>query len=223
MTTSNEFVTARFPDGAVARTSNRANMRRRVHRFIPPGSEARLREAGEDFGAWRPEREIVPRILQRVDRMGVGPKLIVQRRRDMDQLSIREVAVLFVPDLGASPEIELLSAEIVDHFGMTLLRDGGLYVCRFVDGTTTVSKHGYVEAGGGWKGTARDWFVKAGGMPKLEEVYRFSVARIKAHDWNGAHAIVNQTIYTHPSGEARYTGVQHFHLHNDVPRGVPCK
>jgi len=54
-----EFITARFPDAEVPMTQTRARARRRVHRFIPPGSKARIREAGGDFGPWLPEAQAV--------------------------------------------------------------------------------------------------------------------------------------------------------------------
>lgn len=216
-----EFVTARFPEGAVPRTSDRASMLRRTRTFIR--GEARIREAGGGFGPYKPESLILGQVRRRVDEMGVGPKLIIQRRSDGEQLSIREVALPpKIPDLGAAPLLELLSWEVVQEFG-PILRDGGLYVCRFVDGTTTVSKHGHVDPAGQWKGAARDWFVREGGMTKLKEVYRFQVGRIKHHNVVGAHVIVDRTIYTHPAGEAPYGGAQHFHTHEDIPVGVPCR
>lgn len=218
-----EYVTAQFPEGRVERVTRRRAMVGRVHKFVPPASRLRLRKAGERFGRWRKEPDGVGRIVDITSQMEVGEKLIVQRESDGEQLSIRILESLFIPDLGASPMIELLSAELVAEFGMDLLRDGGLYVCRFVDGTRTPSRHAYVKkTAPTWKGSARDWFVKSGGMTKLKEVYRFQVSRVRHHNIVGAHVIVDRTIYTHPSGESSYGGIPHFHTHNDIPGGVPC-
>ena len=45
-----EFITARFPDAEMPKTQTRRAARKRVHGFIPPGSRARIREAGAEFG-----------------------------------------------------------------------------------------------------------------------------------------------------------------------------
>jgi hypothetical protein len=160
-----DYVTARFPENRKERVTKRRAMVDRLHTFTPPDSRMRLRLVGETFGRWRRERDGVARVLEIVDRSEVGHKLVVQRESDREQLSVRQVETLFVPDLGAHPMIELLSAELVEEFSMNVLRDGGLYVCRYIDGTTTVSKHGYVrKTKPRWKGAARDWFVRTGGM-----------------------------------------------------------
>lgn len=217
-----EYVTAKFPEGRVERVTDRRTALDRLHRFVPPDSRVRLRKAGERYGRWRTERDGVGRALDIATRLPVGEKLVVQRESDKEQLSVRTLESLFIPDLGASPMIELLSAELVAEFGMDILRDGGLYVCRYVDGTTTPSHHAYISKSPPWKGSARDWFVKTGGMTKLKEVYRFQVSRIKHHNVVGAHVIVDRTMYTHPHGESGYGGAQHFHTHQDCPGGVPC-
>ena len=218
-----EYVTARFPENRKERVTKRRAMVDRLHTFIPPDSRMRLRLVGESFGHWRRERDGVARVLEIVDRSEVGQKLVVQRESDREQLSVRQVETLFVRDLGAHPMIELLSAELVEEFSMEVLRDGGLYVCRYVDGTTTVSKHGYVKkTKPRWKGAARDWFVRTGGMDMLWKVARFQVQRIKARDIENAHVICENSIYTHPYGWTGYRGVTHYHTHLDVPGGVGC-
>jgi len=222
-----EFVTSRFPEGTMPRTSTRQAMLRRTRRFIlayaeTPRRLSRIREAGSDFGPWKSPADVIDQVSRRTAVMGVGPKLIIQRERDREQLSIREVlAELVVPDLGANPILELLSAEVVAEFGMGLLRDGGLYVCRYIDGTLEVSRHGFRT--NEWKGSARDWFVKSGGMPKLTEVAKFMISRVKVHDVDDAHVIYDDRIYTHPSGETAYGGARHYHAHEDCPGGWACK
>jgi len=219
-----EFITARFPDAEVPMTQTRARARRRVHRFIPPGSKARIREAGGDFGPWLPEAQAVDRLDARMARMGVGPKLIVQRESDQAQLSIREVSAdPLIPDLGANPIIERSHAMTYGAFPRQL-RSGGIYLCRFIDGTRTVSRHGYLKDNpNGWKGAAEDTFVTSGGMEALEEVAHFKVQTARRGDLRLATVIVNRTIWTAPDWNPRlYTGVQHFHVHEDAPGGHAC-
>jgi hypothetical protein len=224
---STEFITARFPDAEVPRVQTRARMRERVRRFIREGEQARLRESGQpgEWSVWRRQAETIERILARVDRMGVGPKLIVQRGNDRAMLSIREVDALpTIPDLGCHPEIEKSHALTYAEFGD--LRSGGRYLCRFIDNTTTVSKHGFVgtEDGRRWEGAAEDTFVTSGGMPHLEEVARFKVDRAKRGVIVLSNVIVNRTIYSSPSFMPRpYSGAQHFHTHEDAPGGVACR
>src|SRR5918995_2009856 len=91
-----EFATARFPEGEMPKIQTRAEMLDRVDRFIPDGGKARIREAGGEWGAWRGRADAISRIRDRVSKVGVGPKLIVQREHDREMLSIREIA--FQPD-----------------------------------------------------------------------------------------------------------------------------
>ena len=213
-----EFITARFPDAEFVRTQTRGEMRRRVHLFIPPGNRARLRVAGNasGWGPWRRERDAVARILERTDWPGVGPKLIVQRERDMAQLSIREVTAK--PDLHAQPDLEEIHWGIWEEFEV---RSGGLWLCRFVDGTDSVSKQGYL--GKDWKGAAEDIFPTEGGTDALADIARFTIDRTKRGVYRAATVIWLQRIWTPSGGERAYSGNPHFHDHIDVPGGVACK
>lgn len=219
-----EFITARFPENEMPRTQTRAEARERVHLFVRQGERARIREAGGEFGPWRRERDAVERLDDRMAQMGVGPKLIVQREKDKAMLSIREVSLApRIPDLGCSPHIEKSHALTYDRFND--LRSGGVFLCRFIDGTRTVSKHGYLDdvPPETWRGAAEDTFVKSGGMEHLEEVARFKVALAKKGDLVLATVIVNRTIWTAPDWNPRsYGGVQHFHTHEDAPGGHAC-
>lgn len=219
-----EFITARFPDAEMPRVQTRVEALGRVHDFIRPGEEARIREAGGEFGPWRAERDAVERLDNRMARMGVGPKLIIQRQRDKAQLSIREVSrEPLIPDLACSPHIEKSHALTYAKFDD--LRSGGVFLCRFIDGTHTVSRHGYLDdtPPETWRGAAEDTFVKSGGMEHLEEVARWKVARAKEGVLVLSNVIVNRTIYSAPSWDPRsYGGVQHFHVHEDAPGGHAC-
>jgi hypothetical protein len=87
-----------------------------------------------------------------------------------------------------------------------------------------VSKHGYLKNNpNGWKGAAEDTFVTSGGMDALEEVAHFKVQKARRGDLKLATVIVNRTIWTAPAWDARvYSGVQHYHVHEDAPGGHPC-
>jgi hypothetical protein len=200
------------------KTQDRREMLARVRGFLK--GKARVRMAGSDFGPWRSEPDAVQRIDALTSRLGVGPKLIVQRESDMEQLSIREVTSKpSFPDLGAAPEIEAIHAEVWAEFDV---RSGGLWFCRFIDGTHSVSKHGYLNDDPAWKGAAEDIFVIDGGMEDLKLVAEFIVAETKAGRLKAATVIVDLTIWTPAAGWHVYTGDRHFHVHVDVLGGHPC-
>lgn len=214
---ASEYITARFPEAEMERVQDRQAMIRRLRRFIPKGSDARLREVGEDFGPWRNEPDLVDRVINRVDRNGLGPKLIVQRKEDLESLSIREVSA--VPDLGAHPGVEAMHAEVFEKFAV---RSGGLFLCRFIDGTRTVSHHGFVDDD--WKGAAEDVFVTEGGMADLVKVSLFVVEGMRSGRFpGGLEVIVDQSIFTAPDFRERvYGGRQHFHGHYGFSGGHAC-
>lgn len=214
-----EFATARFPEGEFPRIQTRAAARQRLRRFVPPGSKARMRLQGDPtFGQWRRESEIVPRVLGQMDRAGVGPKIIVQREKDRESLSIREVSI--TPDLGADPVIEEWHALVFEEFEV---RSGGLWLCRRIDGSSQVSRHGFFKPGtGGWRGAAEDVFVLNGGMPALVEVWKFSVDRARRNVIGLDTLIVDLDIWTRSGGVSVYGGQRHYHVHGDHAAGIAC-
>jgi hypothetical protein len=212
-----EFITARYPENEMPKTQTKQEMMLRLRGFLD--AQARLREAGGEWGPWRPKGEIMDRVDRRVSRMGVGPKLITQRKSDREQLSIREVEAV-VPNLNAAPELEKIHAAVWNEFDV---RSGGLYLCRFIDGTHTVSKHGYLKDDpNGWKGAAEDIFVINGGMADLVNVAEFIVNGTKKNVLEAATVIVDRKIWTPAQGWHAYTGEQHFHVHVDVLGGHAC-
>ena len=87
-----EFILTDFPDGDIARTIDRKTLAERLRQFISKGDKARIREIGSEWGTWRSEPEAVEAVLDRVDRMGVGPRIVIQREDDRDMRAIREVS-----------------------------------------------------------------------------------------------------------------------------------
>jgi len=144
-----EYVTARFPDASMPRTSNRPTMLRRTRRFVTahadgPRRRSRLREAGGEFGPCKSPNEILGQVQRRTAEMGSGPKLIVQREHDREQLSIRELeSEPTGPDLGSHPDIEAIHYAVWDQFAGEV-RSAGRFVCRYIDQTLIVSRHGYL-------------------------------------------------------------------------------
>lgn len=207
-----EFVTARWPEGEMPRTQDLPEVKDRLHEFIK--GRARLREVGAEWGRWRPEQEVVRRVVARVQKMGVGPKILVQRE-DRDVLSVRELTQL--PDLGAAPAVEEIHAAVWRNFDV---RSGGLWLCRFIDGTHTVSRHGYQSSG--WKGAAEDIFVNGGTMADLVKVANYIVFQTKAKRLNAATVIVDQDIWEPSTGWRVYGGRRHYHVHTDISGGGPC-
>jgi hypothetical protein len=208
-----EFITALYPEATMPRTTGLTRMVQRVQKFIPEGADVRLRKQGEEWGPWKKQADAVEKIKNIVTKLGVGPKLIIQRKPDGEQLSIREVTR--TPDLGAHPKIEEGHGMVWSKFDV---RSGGLYVCRRIEGSSQVSKHGYQSSS--WKGAAEDIFVNKGGMPELTDVARFIVSNAKQLD--AATVIVNTSIWTPSQGWRVYGGIRHYHVHWDVPGGSAC-
>lgn len=219
-----EYVTARFPEARLERVTGRVAAMHRVDDFARTGTRLRIRRQGSQYGRWLDEAEGDLRFRERSLAMPVGEKLVVQREGDGEQLAIRKVSRLLVPDLGCYEELEVLHELKWQEFGEQV-RTGGRWFCRFIDGTTIVSKHGYKAADGSWLGAAEDVFVTFGGMPALKEVARFTVAMHKAKKIkNLATVIVERDIWT-PAGwrYGGYGGLPHYHEHDDFDAGVVCK
>jgi hypothetical protein len=210
-----EFICTKFPDGEVSKPVSQSVMLGRVGRFVPVDVKCRLRLVGSEWGPWRTEKDLLSRVKNIVVKAGVGPKLIIQRENDREMLSVREVAVK--PDLGANPAIEAIHWEVWPKFPV---RSGGLWLCRYIDGTRTVSKHGFQAPG--WKGSAEDIFVTEGGMSKLIDVAKFIVDRTKKKQLNASTVIVDNDIWTPQTGWRVYGGQRHYHVHTDASGGSAC-
>jgi hypothetical protein len=223
------YVTARFPEGSMPRTSNRSSMLGRTRRFVTLHADerrrrSRIREAGGEFGPWKSPNEIMGQVRHRTAEMGVGPKLIIQREHDREQLSIRELeSEPTGPDLGCHPDIETIHYAVWDRFAGEV-RSAGRFVCRFIDQTLVVSRHGYLGnvPPPPWRGAAEDIFVTTGGMPKVIEVARFIIAQTIGGNLDAHHVIFDDRIWTAGSGERPYGGNRHYHCHADVKGGRPC-
>ena len=218
------FVTARYPEQEVVRHTERRAMLRRTREFLGH-NQARLRVAGiSKYGRWRSADAIYDLVKIRTARPDVGPKIIIQRKTGMnDELSIREVSdAPTVADLGCHPGIEKSHALAYAKF-QGQLRSGGIWYCRRIDGSVQISKHGYLEnAPNGWKGAAEDTFVTEGGMSLLIRVAEWKVAQTKSGILVLQTVIVDDRIWTKDQGWHDYSGVRHYHIHEDVSGGRAC-
>ena len=218
-----EFITARFPESEMERKTGREAMLARTTAFVRkhadrPQRRSRLREAGRDFGPWKSPQEIIGQVERRTAVMGCGPKLICQREHDREQLSIRELeAEVPHPDLGCAPELERIHFAVWDEFND--VRSGGRFLCRFIDGTSTVSKHGYLTDE--WRGAAEDIF-REGDMDDLIAVANFIVVSTTADHLKASRVIVDDRIWDPDSGWHPYGGNRHFHCHVEVEGGHAC-
>jgi hypothetical protein len=152
--------------------------------------------------------------------MGVGPRLVIQREKDMEGMGIREVSR--TPNLGAAPKIEEIHAAVWQRFDV---RSGGLWLCRYIDGTNSVSRHGYESSNPSWKGGAEDIFPmgKDGGAAGLVKVAAFIIAETKAGRLDAENVIWLQRIWSPGAGERVYGGITHYHVHADVLGGSACR
>lgn len=226
-----EYVTTKFPDGAVEKILDRPDTVARIKDFtdVHVGTDRfRTKWIGSRetrFGQWREHQDGVERIKRVTAAMGIGPKLIIQRESDLEMLSCRQVTEkLHIPELHADPDIERLHALIWAQFSGQV-RSGGLWLCRYVLNTHSVSTHGYKTLE--WQGAAEDVFVTEGGMPRLVEVAEFSVEQALSGSIDLAVSIVDNRIWTPGQGRTfpdwpYYSGARHYHNHNNTPHGSPC-
>jgi hypothetical protein len=222
MATRIEYVTARFPESEMVRSTDRRVAMRRLYGFIGR-DDARVRLIGRSFGEWRSAKLAKERVALRSHTMPLGEKLVVQRRHDGAELSVRKIAMMIVPDLNAYPELEVVHALQLNEFP-GLLRSGGIWYCRTIDGTNIISKHGYKDRSGVWLGAAEDLFVTSGGMDQLKEVAKFTVSLYPKRAPHLATVIVERDIWR-PGGWSfgGYGGATHYHQHEDFNAGVPCR
>lgn len=202
------------------KTMGRWAMLARWAAFTSRSFHVRLRRRGEEYGDWVtvPNAQQTFRAQTAADRAGV--RVFTQRRRDGKEFVVTKVERDVVPDLGCEPALEKIHHAVFDVKYPGRVRSGGRYFCRFVDGTTVVSRHGYRTDR--WQGAAEDIFVTdPNTMAFLEEVADFIVAETEAGRLDARTVIVNRRRWT-PLGWGPYTGAQHFHVHVDTDGGAPC-
>jgi hypothetical protein len=220
------YIVEQHPSGKFEREHSRAKMILRVTRFCSVGWKFRFRERHErypqSFGLNRVRA--IRRMRYLTGKGDAGFKLFIQRRRDGAQLSILKVEyVPLAPDLGANDEIEKAYGVLVLRFGGSGIINGGIYYCRFVDGTTIVSHHGYLSSD--WKGGAGDVFSSPDTMDDLYDRARFLVGEVRAKRLKLTRIICGDDVWESYDAMVQphpYNGVYHRHVHFEVEDGHPC-
>jgi hypothetical protein len=220
-----------FKRGATVpeRSVDRAAMLERVAHFLDRG--------GDKARAWNRHRE-PPAVFRTAIHTRERVELLTRNAADgarvlVQSLGLDEVLVVQklddraagpVPDLGCSPRIEKAHQLLWERFGEEALRSAGRWYCRFVDGTNTVSRHGYLKPGV-WQGSAEDIFGEGSmnTMAGLEQIARFLVRRVEAGDLALYTVIYGDEKWRAGEGWQPYGGVFHTHVHYDALGGQPCR
>jgi hypothetical protein len=154
----------------------------------------------------------------------------VTRSSDAPAVSITKVDTSpTILDTQTSPTIDVVKAYVIQSFGSAVYSLGDWY-CRYIDGTRTVSKHGYRgrnRDNSEWLGAAWDIGARRGGMTTLQRVAHQVVALAEPSDapLHGriSAVIVDDTIWTPGDGWHHYSGNPHTtHVHVDTFEGYAC-
>jgi hypothetical protein len=216
-----QFVVERHPSGEFRGTHARDEMLARALRFAEQGWLFNLRTRGTDWSRPFTRGEALERVKSRTAARDDDFKLFLKRRRDKAILSIHKIEVEPpVADLGCHPEVEKIHAALVHEFGSGGISSGGRYYCRYVDGTRTVSRHGYVDTG--WKGAAEDIFASPDSMGELAQRANFIISKTKAGVLRADRVIVGASSWRPIEGWTTYTGAYHRHVHYECNGGRPC-
>lgn len=205
-------------------TVTRSRMLLRVARFVV-FHQLRLRQRGGKYpDRWLLSRDGLRRIAKRTSFEDVGFKLFIQRKNDFQVLSIHKTwSEPPAPDLGCHTDIERAYGALQRRFGTNGISNGGIYFCRYVDGTRIVSRHGYV--GSGWKGAAGDVFSSPDNMDALYDRARFLVAEVRQGRLNLDRIICGDDVWETYDGMVEphyYRGAYHRHVHFEVHEGRGC-
>ena len=161
--------------------------------------------------------------LTRAAQLGWGVQV---HRPDGEYLVIiKTEPVTSVPDLGCHPEIEKAHALLWQKYGEDKLRSAGRWYCRYVDGTTTVSRHGYFSDNPNWLGAAEDIFGEGNmnNMAALYDIQEFLVRKCNEGEIDLYTVIAGDRRWRKGEGYTKYTGVFHTHVHYDAEGGKACK
>lgn len=218
-------VESRLPGGnwSTRQTLSRAEMLVRFEAFSAKWNRRyRLRHRGQDFGPWLIRPVARYRVRRRTARFDDDYRIFIQRSSDGKVLSIHKVEDLpDVPDLGCHPAIEEAYAALIRKYGKDSIRNGGIYYCRYVDGTHTVSRHGYRSTT--WRGAAGDIFSTPDTMTALYEKAKYLVGETKLRRLDLDAVIVGSAVWTKADGQWHpYYGAFHRHIHMEAHSGGPC-
>lgn len=202
----------------------REGMLNRLDVFMAESWFFKLRNRGGDFGPWLPRGIAKYRVRKRTAKQGDEYQIIIFRKRDKKSLKIHKIEVEPpAPEMGCNAEIEKAYGALYRQYGYGGINNGGVYYCRYVDGTRIVSRHGYV--GPGWKGAAGDVFSDPDNMDALYDRARFLVSETRAGRLRLDMIICGDDYWTSEDGMTTphyYRGIYHRHVHFQVNDGWPC-
>jgi hypothetical protein len=222
-----EYRTARWPEREMVRETTRPVALDRMREFLSAGvppDEGRMRTKGtSDWPArWIAKPQLMDRIEERSAAMPFGTVLLVQRENDREVMSLMKLERDVVADLGCQPQLEVMHAFVWEKYDV---RSGGRFLCRFIDGTHTVSRHGFWlpdgKGGWTWRGSAEDVFVTEGGMTMQEKMATDVVSEFKNKGL--IECISNRRIWTPSQGWHPYGGNPHYHMHAAFGGGIACR
>lgn len=216
-----------FPaDWGNRRLTNREMMVTRLKNFASKSVFCRLRNPNRDggFGPWLPRAVATYRVRRRTAAGGEDYQIVMQRRKDKKSLKIHKVEDIPPnPDFGCHPMIEAAFGSLYRQFGAGGVNNGGIYYCRYVDGTVQVSRHGY--RGADWKGAAGDAFSDPDNMDALYDRARYLVSEVRAGRLVLDMIICGDDYWTSEDGMTTphyYRGIYHRHVHFQVNSGWAC-
>ena len=236
---SAEYRVERWPDPGddfLEKILGRTAMLWRVARFTLRRGKVRLRrrlegEPSSEWGPWLSRLEALTRVSRQTAAADIGDRLFVQRESDERQLRIwkvaaKEPATPEPPDLGCAPALEAIHWSVWVKFGAERVRSGGRWLCRFVSGSSSVSRHGYKrDKAPSWKGAAEDIFGVGdlNTMDGLRRIAEHIVNETIAGRLKARTVIWGDRVWTKALGWQHYGGVFHRHVHVDVEGGEACR
>jgi hypothetical protein len=214
-----EFIVFKKGNKVPVQSIERSTMLERAKLFLSKDTEGSANYRHRPVqNKYRPTDVVYRRVQNLTRAMEIGWGVQVHRPDGEYLVIIKTEPFSQVPDLGCHPEIEKAHAFLWDKYGEGKLRSAGRWYCRFVSGTTTVSKHGYYSDNPNWLGAAEDIFGEGtmNNMAGLYEIQEFLVRLCNQGKLDLATVIAGDRIWKKGQGYSKYTGVFHTHVHIDA-------
>lgn len=201
------------------RDMNRVRMLAAAAKFVGTRKARAWREGNPVPQFFRKALDVNARVraLTKLD----PPNKVVIEREDGKKFVIVKVEAQAKPgegpDLGCAPMLETMHYLLLEKFPKA--RSAGRFVCKFVSGTSQVSKHGY-QNDPVWHGAAEDFFFES--FDQQTAAFNYMIDRHQAGDCEIDMLISHDQFWTPETGKRPYSGVFHSHLHQQVAGGSPC-
>jgi hypothetical protein len=194
-------------------------LRHRLARRAGPPHRVRDYGGADDFGPEKSTPEVIRNIRGWMRRSREGGRLVIDSATGPTYVLKRIETDPPLPDIEGHPAIRLMWGLTRQEFGPVVWYSGS-WLCRYIDGTRTVSHHGYL--GDGWKGGAVDSSTDY--AAELEDVSNFQVDRAKHHPDLQAidMLLVFDRQWTRQGGWGSSSAAWHSHTHLQVAAGRAC-